>query len=461
MNYWILFYCIVTPLLVFCYFADKKVLKFVRKQENKVLDKFFKGNEKLEKTGKWITIFMFIATILFLANVDKEPDDAVKIKLYGLYGIFIINIVIYTAHRWHEWIIILNSAMLIWCGRMFNIYDNVFNAYLIVNIVVAILLLFLFAEQRKSEKAFHRIDRGIFIIAFVYIFQTFYFSSMSVPTGSMLPEIQIGDSFFVNMFTYHFKKPELNEMVAFVEPLKNKVFYTKRITGMPGKVFQVQKGSEDAVKVYESRDELLKIGQKIDEYKILLNAGGKILSNGKEVNSRLYLPEGILQNNKTYIPKKGDKVKLDKIISINKLQGYTKTGNRVSAVDWNGFNQGKSFENVSVQKFLLMSKNYKNFDEMIGNSDDFFRQNYYTFTLKAERHDEMVLPILDFKRNPEIMKKLLNGESITLEDNYYIAMGDNTANSFDSRYFGLVAGKSIKGKLAIRWMPFKRFGTVK
>jgi len=81
------------------------------------------------------------------------------------------------------------------------------------------------------------------------------------------------------------------------------------------------------------------------------------------------LPEGILQNNKTYIPKKGDKVKLDKIISINKLQGYTKTGNRVSAVDWNNFNQGKSFENVSPQKFLLMSKNYKNFDEINGASD--------------------------------------------------------------------------------------------
>ena len=119
--------------------------------------------------------------------------------------------------------------MLIWCGRMFNIYDNIFNAYLIVNIVVAFLLLFLFAERKKSEKAFHRIDRGIFIIAFVYIFQTFYFSSMSVPTGSMLPEIQIGDSFFVNMFTYHFKKPKLNEVVAFVDPVKTKVFYTKRI----------------------------------------------------------------------------------------------------------------------------------------------------------------------------------------------------------------------------------------
>lgn len=461
MNYWILFYCTVTPLLLFCYFADRKVLKFVREQENRILDKFFTGSEKFEKAGKWLTIVMFVVMMLFLVNVDKEPDAAVKNKLYGLYGIFILNLIIYSAHRWHEWIIISNSAMLIWCGKMFNIYDNVFNAYLIVNIVAAILLIFLFAERKRSEKAFHRIDRGMFIIAFVYIFQVFYFSSMSVPTGSMIPEIQIGDTFFVNMFAYHFQKPKLNEVIAFVEPVKNKVFYTKRITGMPGTVLEVQKGAENTADVYKSRDELLKAGAKVDEHKILLNAGGKISVNGKEISSRLYLPEGILQNNKTYIPKKGDKVRLDKIISINKLQGYAETGNRISAVDWNNFNQGKSFENVSPQKFLLMSKNYKNFDEMIGNSDDFFRQNYYTFTLKVKGHDEMVLPILDFKRNPEIIKKLLNGESVTLEDNYYIAMGDNTSNSFDSRYFGLVAEKSIKGKLSVRWMPFKRFGTVK
>ena len=94
MNYWFLFYGIVTPLLVFCYFADKKVLKFVRKQENKILDKFFTESMKFERAGKWVTIAMFAVTILFLVNVDKEPDAAVKNKLYGLYGIFILNLII-------------------------------------------------------------------------------------------------------------------------------------------------------------------------------------------------------------------------------------------------------------------------------------------------------------------------------------------------------------------------------
>ena len=98
---------------------------------------------------------------------------------------------------------------------------------------------------------------------------------------------------------------------------------------------------------------------------------------------------------------------------------------------------------------------------MIGNSDNKFQDKYYTFTLKAEGHSELVLPILDFKYNNKQMQKLLNGESITLNQDYYVGMGDNTANSFDSRYFGLISKKRIKGKVVFRWQPFNRIGNMK
>ena len=54
--------------------------------------------------------------------------------------------------------------------------------------------------------------------------------------------------------------------------------------------------------------------------------------------------------------------------------------------------------------------------------------------------------------------KLLNGEKINLTDDYYMAMGDNTENSYDSRYFGYVAKSRIKGQLLFRWWPFDRIG---
>lgn len=42
-----------------------------------------------------------------------------------------------------------------------------------------------------------------------------------------------------------------------------------------------------------------------------------------------------------------------------------------------------------------------------------------------------------------------------------MAMGDNTDNSQDSRYFGYVKKSRIQGSLFLRWFPLNRIGTVK
>ena len=98
---------------------------------------------------------------------------------------------------------------------------------------------------------------------------------------------------------------------------------------------------------------------------------------------------------------------------------------------------------------------------MIANENDKFAIKYYTFILQSKEHNEIVLPILDLKYNEKTFEKLINGEYIELKENYYLALGDNTTNSFDSRYFGLIAESRIKGKLFIRWKPFNKFGSIK
>ena len=110
-------------------------------------------------------------------------------------------------------------------------------------------------------------------------------------------------------------------------------------------------------------------------------------------------------------------------------------------------------------------KTDKNFKDIIGNDDEFnsnptniLTNTYYTFTLKVEGRDEMVMPIMDFKYDDKLFTRLLNGETITLDKNYYMAMGDNTSNSKDTRYFGLVAEPRIKGELLVRWWPLTRIG---
>ena len=77
-----------------------------------------------------------------------------------------------------------------------------------------------------------------------------------------------------------------------------------------------------------------------------------------------------------------------------------------------------------------------------------------------EGREETVLPIMDLKYDDALFLKLLKGETLTLDKNYYIAMGDNTTNSLDSRFFGYVSEDRIKGKLLFRWWPLNRLGLI-
>jgi len=48
-------------------------------------------------------------------------------------------------------------------------------------------------------------------------------------------------------------------------------------------------------------------------------------------------------------------------------------------------------------------------------------------------------------------------DSIVLEDDEYFVLADDRSHGIDSRYYGPVRGKNIKGKLVFRYWPFNRF----
>ena len=551
---WGAFYIIATLFLLYFFIREKQVIQWIRIKEDETLEKVsLERSDRNFMAGNVLTIVALVVAAVFFVIVDKSKDPNIWIKVWGIYGVFGVNIIVYVLRKQHEWVFLLNLIMLFLGKLMFNILDPNFYIYLIINVVISLILIYLFRdssaekiteqsilketvqgneelekivteskirnedisetfkkifpndslsveeriskEKRKKStfgKALTRIDNALLAVILVAVIQMFYIGNYVIPTGSMEPTILVKDRVFTNMVKYHFSSPKVGQIIAFKEPMTDKVMYTKRIVGEPGTTLQIAKGkmttnefeiaNVDKDPKYpttaNSRKEFNEEMKKYDEAMNKFNSekvkavGGAIMLNDKksEVLERLtpqkfYLPEGLLMNNKIYIPKKGDKVKLDKVVVIDKIFGQTTDGTLVGQVDWESYYDGKGFKNITGKEFLELIKTDKNFKDIIGNDDEFtadprntLTNKYYTFTLKVEGRNEMVMPIMDFKYNDELFKKLLNGETVTLDKNYYMAMGDNTSNSKDTRYFGLVAEPRIKGELLVRWWPLNRIG---
>ena len=182
-----------------------------------------------------------------------------------------------------------------------------------------------------------------------------------------------------------------------------------------------------------------------------------------------YEKDGILGGDKIYIPKKGDKVKLDKIIMIGKGVGKDDNGNDAIGTDWSGLQIADRHKEITAEEFLNIVGTKKNLQQYIANDSSFNKDDindmknntYFLYTLKVEGRNEKILPILDFKYDSAKLEKLLSGETLTLDHDYYIAMGDNTKNSLDSRYWGYVQDNRIKGKILVRFWPLYKFGLIK
>ena len=554
MLLWGVFYLIATLFLLFFFFKEKQVIHWIRTKEDEILQKVsLERSDRNFIAGNILTIVALIITSVFFVIVDKTPDSDIFIKVWGILGVFIINLIIYVLRRQHEWIFLLNLVMLFLSRLMFNIMDINFHIYLGINVVISLILIYLFKdlpkekiteqlilkeathdnkklekiltesrvnqesteeifkkifpndnlsveeriakEERKRStfgKALTRIDNALLAVILVAVIQIFYIGNYVIPTGSMEPTILVKDRVFTNMVKYHFSNPKIGQIIAFKEPMTDKVMYTKRIVGEPGTKLQIEKGKmtinqfeianiDNKPSYPTSASSQKDLDEKIEKYNQdtakfdsnkVQTVGGAILINDKKSEvlekvtpQKVYLPEGLLMNNKIYIPKKGDKVKLDKVIAIDKVFGEMKDHTLIGQVDWESYYDGKGFKNLTGKEFLDLIKTDKNFKDIIGNDDEFnsnptntLTNKYYTFTLKVEGRDEMVMPIMDFKYDDKLFNRLLNGETITLDKNYYMAMGDNTSNSKDTRYFGLVAEPRIKGELLVRWWPLTRIG---
>ena len=107
--------------------------------------------------------------------------------------------------------------------------------------------------SKKKKKSFKDNILSIFYAVFAaLLIRSFCYEPFSIPSGSMYPNLLVGDYLFVSKYSYgfskhslpfslplipkriFFKEPKRGEIVVFKTPEDNRTDYIKRLIGLPG-----------------------------------------------------------------------------------------------------------------------------------------------------------------------------------------------------------------------------------
>ncbi|MEK9658073.1 MAG: signal peptidase I [bacterium] len=99
--------------------------------------------------------------------------------------------------------------------------------------------------KTKRKAVYHLFDLAeallVALVAALFIRAVAIQTSL-IPTGSMIPTLQIRDRLFVNKLPYYWSSPNRGDIVVFKSPYKDKKEYVKRCIGLPGETVMLEKG---------------------------------------------------------------------------------------------------------------------------------------------------------------------------------------------------------------------------
>lgn len=88
---------------------------------------------------------------------------------------------------------------------------------------------------------------SIIVIAFILamILRTFVVEGRIIPSGSMLPTVQLQDRVMVNKFIYRFTEIQRGDIIVFAPPeaINSSDDYLKRVIGLPGETVEMREGN--------------------------------------------------------------------------------------------------------------------------------------------------------------------------------------------------------------------------
>src|SRR5688572_19459159 len=105
---------------------------------------------------------------------------------------------------------------------------------------------------RKSSAREYAESIGV-AVAIALLLRAFVVEAFQIPSGSMIPTLEIGDHIFVSKFSYgigipftykkilQFGSPKRGDVIVFRYPLDPEIDYIKRVVGLPGEKIELRK----------------------------------------------------------------------------------------------------------------------------------------------------------------------------------------------------------------------------
>ncbi|MDD4615921.1 MAG: signal peptidase I [Alphaproteobacteria bacterium] len=115
-------------------------------------------------------------------------------------------------------------------------------------------------EPSKAENNKETLRMIILALLIALVVRTFAYEPFNIPSGSMIPNLLVGDFLFVSKFSYGYgsrgtflgfipfsgriggSPPKRGDIIVFKWPKDPSVDYIKRLIGLPGDTIQVRKG---------------------------------------------------------------------------------------------------------------------------------------------------------------------------------------------------------------------------